>query len=148
MREKIVWTREITETLLKLVNENPDMTYKQIAEIMKARFGLPFTKNGLIGKSRRLSMPPRPPKVIAVNPKTHQPIPPVIVRPAPGSKLTIQQLRDGDCKWPICETEDSPPYFYCGKPAPIGSSWCLKHQEIAYGKTLTYGTSTKPRPRW
>jgi hypothetical protein len=131
--------------MLKLVNEIGHDLQANCGD-NETRFGLPFTRMAC-RQSRRLSMPPRPPKVIAVNPKTHQPIPPVIVRPAPGSKLTIQQLRDGDCKWPICETEDSPPYFYCGKPAPIGSSWCLKHQEIAYGKTLTYGTSTKPRPR-
>jgi hypothetical protein len=145
---KIVWTREITNTLLKLVDENPNHSYEQIAKIMSARFSLKFTKNSLIGKSRRLRMPERPPKVIVVTKEGKTiPIPPVIVRPAPGARLTIYELREGDCKWPMCKVEDQPPYIYCGKPALLGRSWCKEHFKEVHDRT-TYGNAKIAHPKW
>jgi hypothetical protein len=140
---KIVWTIRMDDTLKFLISE--DVAYNQIARVMSGMYNLKFTKNSCIGRARRLRLPPRPPKVIIL---------PSFVMVAPpkprkqGEPITILELRDGVCHWPLAKVEDYPPFVYCGKPTvDLGCSWCQTHANIAFGRT-TSGNAKISRPQW
>ena len=103
-----------------------------IAEVMSAKFGVTFTKNSMIGKARRLGIPPR--KIIEME---NRAIKADVPRPKKGMPVTIYQLREGRCKWPY---GTNPPYLFCGKATgEIGCSWCATHRKRVFGRS-TYGT--------
>ena len=60
-------------------------------------------------------------------------LPPEAWHPDDGNKLTIYQLRQGDCHWPLGEMLDHPPFLYCGKQAFDGDVYCPEHMERAHG---------------
>jgi len=51
----------------------------------------------------------------------------------PPEGLTIYQLRDGSCRWPLGKTYDRPPFMYCGCPALLGRPYCAEHTAKAAG---------------
>lgn len=109
----LVWTEDMKETLIRTAAEG--LSYGEIAKQMTAAFGIEFTKNSLIGMARRLGVPRRPPVI-----KQDQPV-------------LITDLEWGMCKWPLGETYDRPPYFYCGKTTgDIGVSWCKAHRKRVF----------------
>jgi hypothetical protein len=141
----IVWTEEIDKFMVDLLAEDEEISYKEVAKEMSATFGLEFSKNSCIGRARKLGVPPRPPKVIVL---------PSIIMAAPpkprkqGEPITILELREGVCRWPLAKVEDCPPYFYCGKPTvDLGCSWCQTHANIAFGR-VTSGNAKIARPQW
>lgn len=120
---KVNWTDHVTQTMLNMLNEDQNISYKEVAKIMTGMFDMPFTKNSCIGKARKLGVPPRGP-------------------------ITIYQLRDGVCHWPLSNVEDHPPYVYCGKPTiELGCSWCQEHADMAHGKA-TSGNAKIAHPKW
>jgi hypothetical protein len=115
----VIWNKQMDDVLLNLLNKE-GMTYKKVAELLSIAFGVKFTKNSCIGRAKRLRMPP----------------------------ITILELREGVCHWPLAKVEDYPPYIYCGKPTvDLGCSWCQAHADEAFGKT-TYGNAKIARPVW
>ena len=56
-----------------------------------------------------------------------------------GQPLTLYQLGSCDCKWPLGEVNDRPPYLFCGQATEIGQSYCPKHYNRAH---------TAPRKTW
>jgi hypothetical protein len=144
---------EIVADFRKLLKREPALSYMEVAKIMSARFGLEFTKNGCIGKARRLKMPVKTkvkgPRVKKTpTPKVADPITPILKRRELGMKLTIEELREGDCKFPMAKASDRPPYFYCGQPAPIGSSWCKHHRAVVFGRPIGGDSAKISRPAW
>lgn len=148
----VVWNKEASDKLLELVTDERNIGYVEIAKQMTAIFNVTFTKNSCIGKARRLRLPSRPPKPLrprlhVMKKKVDAPIPVIEPLRKKGHYLTIHQLREGDCKWPMGRTEHRPPYFYCGQPALLGCSWCKVHFKKAHDKA-TYGNATKSRQPW
>ena len=117
---KVVWTTLMIERLREIILGDENIKYAGAAEMMTAEFGITFTKNACIGKGRRIGLPPRGP----VAPKIEGPV-------------TIYELRDGLCKWPLSEElTDKPPYMYCGLPTDdLGCSWCATHKKRVFGKS-------------
>jgi hypothetical protein len=116
--------------LIKLV-EDKNLSYEDIAKLMTAEFGMPFTKNSCIGKGRRIGLAVRAPKAFHMGP-----IQPQLLVRKKGEPVTIEQLRYGDCRWPLGNTADRPPYMYCGKPAASpGCSWCREHAKKVFSRT-------------
>ena len=134
---------EMLDTLAHLEGEQ-QISYREIAEKMTERFGITFTKNACIGMGRRLRMPPRPsplkkkrdgrmlvPKHVRID----APIEPKEAwRPDEPQRLTIYQLRQGDCKWPLGDMMTRPPFLYCGQETKDGMSYCPEHCERAYNR--------------
>ena len=110
------WTQEALDMLLTCLGLEPPMSYRETAEQMTKHFGILYTKNACIGMGRRLRVPPRPLPVKKKRDgrflvRTDAPIlPPEAWHPDDGNKLTIYQLHQGDCHWPLGEVEDYPPY--------------------------------------
>ena len=46
-------------------------------------------------------------------------------------RVTIMELREGMCRWPIGDPT-SPEFRFCGARADIGSPYCTQHARIAY----------------
>jgi len=122
----IVWTVKIIARFKQLC-EDPSLSYQKIADTMSKEFGGRFTKNSCIGKARRLK------EAAAV------PLSP----PAPD--LTIYQLRNRHCKWPLGPTMQQPPYAYCGKLTVLGCSYCRAHMERAHAKSTVYSAKISLR---
>ena len=139
------WTPKMLHRFRTLNKITPVLSFKAIAEIMSAEFKLPLTRNAMIGKAHRLGLPdrrtgavrppivgkgkPMPAKKVAID----APIPPIeallpdlVLR----TGITIYQLRDSTCHWPV--TAGRPPFLYCGHPVKGERSYCPKHCEIGY----------------
>jgi hypothetical protein len=138
-----IWTTDMIVRFTELHRQKPELMFCEIAAAMSADFNLELTKNACIGKARRLGLPsregiPRQPvkgREKMIRKSVDAPIPPIeIDQPIEAAGLTIYQLRDGDCKWPLAQVEDYPPYLYCGEPTDIGCSWCYEHRERVYNK--------------
>jgi hypothetical protein len=117
----MVWTEGMKEVLKTLATDG--MSYGKIAKYMNGVFGTNLTKNSLVGMARRLGVPKREPI-----------IKPTIVKR--DSSVAITELQLGMCKWPLGEITDRPPYMYCGEPTKDFCSWCEKHREKAFGKSI------------
>jgi hypothetical protein len=113
-----------------------------IAGRLSREFNVSITKNAIIGRSHRLLLPPRPQgatvltrkpepkKVRKERRRVDAPIaPPIVPRCESTTGLTIYQLREGDCHWPLGPVEARPPYAYCGEYAEIGQPYCLNHYQ-------------------
>jgi GcrA cell cycle regulator len=119
------------------------LSMRQITARLNAEFKTEFTRNAIIGRSRRLGLPARPQpiptrsyptkQIVLVGHSSYPPIVPIEARrPTRRDSLNILQLRDGDCHWPLGEMDDRPPFQYCGKPALFGFPYCLEHHRIAH----------------
>jgi hypothetical protein len=140
----VVWTPAMVDRFKELVADK-DLAYRDIAAQMSHEFGVNLTKNACIGKGRRLGVEARQPglgnrrpakktKNKYVRIQVDAPIAPVMAPRVrdPALGITIYELREGDCKWPLGKTGDYPPFMYCGGPALFGQPWCKKHCELAY----------------
>lgn len=143
------WTAAMIGFFTDLYNSDERLSFTDIAKAMNAEFGTTLTRNACIGKSHRLYLPIRGPherQRKADNTKTggrkmrrktrvDAPSAPLEAEVSSGDEpLTIYQLREGDCHWPLGAMLDYPPFQYCGKPTDIGRSYCLDHCERAYNK--------------
>jgi hypothetical protein len=127
---KVDWTQEMKDELVNLTNDSHCFTYKEIARAMSAKFGVTFTKNSLIGKAARLKLPPRNTPEPKMENDMIMPANAILNRRR--GPITIYQLRDDRCKWPI---GNKPPYLYCGKATgEIGCSWCEEHRRKVFGR--------------
>lgn len=48
--------------------------------------------------------------------------------------ITINEIREGDCRWPLWDDGDEPNKRYCGAACKAGSSWCQPHADLARGE--------------
>jgi hypothetical protein len=56
-------------------------------------------------------------------------------RPAPTPKPILTSLPlTGKCRWPLWPTGARPTHKYCDANAPLGTSWCIPHRKIVYGR--------------
>jgi hypothetical protein len=64
--------------------------------------------------------------------------PPATPRPAPTPRpiLTSPPLT-GKCRWPLWPTGARPSHKYCDANAPLGTSWCIVHRKIVYGRAAS-----------
>ena len=79
---------------------------------------------------------PEPPAVISHRPAPEFPLAPL--RPAPepvglavSERVTIMDLRESMCRWPMGDPT-SPDFRFCGGRAITGLPYCTQHAQIAY----------------
>jgi hypothetical protein len=116
------WTPHLDGTLRRLIDQG--MTYEEAAQAMNQDFGLALSKGAVIGRGRRIGIPPRkepaPPPVWYVRRVlTNRP-------PARPGELRIEELTYTTCRWPNGE---GPPYSYCGARSRQGEPYCQTHAE-------------------
>ena len=137
------WTDERCEMLRRLWADG--LSASAIAKQLGA------TRSGVLGKVMRLHLtprkssefkpgPPRPraPKAIrkrpVVLPSSAPPEPEEKPPPPPKPRrLTLLQLREHHCRWPV---EDNP-FRFCGAYRQSGASYCRYHQDKAHVKSRT-----------
>jgi GcrA cell cycle regulator len=132
------WTYERCEMLRRLWAEG--LSASAIAEQLGA------TRSGVLGKVMRLGLthrrssefkpgPPRP-KAIArrvVTQEKKPPAPPepeLEPQPPKPRRLTLLQLREHHCRWPV---EDNP-FRFCGAYRSSGETYCAYHRDKAHVK--------------
>ena len=142
-------TQGITERLTELhaLTGADYLTMEAIAAKLSAEFDVKLTKNSIVGRSRRLrlelreSVPFMRRKVTTMPKRSYHrvdaPIAPLIEPRCEDVGLTIYQLREGDCKWPLDPVEAYPPFTYCGKAAEIGRAYCWHHHNRAHTNART-----------
>ena len=81
-----------------------------------------------------------------LQPKTTYPTAPIKIHddgePVP-RRLTIHQLNDDRCRWPIGRWDARPPYLYCGHASESGTPYCPHHNDRARNKDVR---TLQPRP--
>jgi GcrA cell cycle regulator len=153
------WTDERVEQLSKLWLEGRSAS--QIA----AELGLGITRNAVIGKVHRLGLAGRAkvvtPQPVAARPKAKAPagaVPeaaksgeadPVVVPlrtvipPAPApevalpttERVTIMDLRETSCRWPMGDPSQAE-FRFCGAKTGIGAGpYCATHARLAFQPT-------------
>ena len=144
-------TPGITQRLRELhrLKGEAELSMTEIAEQLNREFKTDFSRNSIIGRCHRINLARRPSvfnvhhakrrqeKMIPINRRVRvdAPIVPEIeVADITTGALTILQLRNGVCRWPLGAVEDKPQYLYCGKPAPIECPYCKTHFERARGR--------------
>jgi len=128
------WTEERTDELKRrwLAGESA----LQIA----VRLG-DTTRNAVMGKLHRLGIPSpklhphdgaRRPRISIPKPRPKPPVinvgPPVKTE---NGYITLADLKDGMCKWPIGDPQDDD-FHFCGRPSVEHRSYCGGHCAAAY----------------
>lgn len=138
------WTDERVELLKKLWSEG--RTASQIA----GELSNGITRNAVIGKVHRLGLPGRVkapsmsmPRPRAPKPRINRPMMrganALALAPRPiedvavllSNPVTIIDLRESMCKWPLGDPT-TPEFRYCGAASPVGVSYCTFHSHVAY----------------
>lgn len=125
------------------------LTMAQIADKLSFEFEVELGRNAIIGRCHRLGLPLRPavpfvhrktPQAKRIRIRLEAPIEPAFAEATAGQAgLTIYQLREGVCRWPLGEVNDTPPYLYCGETAEFGCPWCPAHFDKAHPRVRAVG---------
>jgi len=129
----MAWTDKRVAKLKKLWSKG--LSASQIAE----ELGEGATRNAIIGKAHRLGLSSRPSPVKAPPPKTEKKPVKKAKKPAPKKpevkeepkKITILNLTDRMCKWPIGHPGEEN-FHFCGQRATPGQPYCPHHCALAY----------------
>lgn len=101
------WTTELVAELVRLWNEGAST-----AEIGR-RLGI--SKNAVVGKAHRLSLPPRP-------------------SPIRRQTAKVTKFSGPACQWPIGDPRN-PDFRFCNDPAAPGKPYCAHHCAVAYTRS-------------
>jgi GcrA cell cycle regulator len=128
------WTPPVINRFSKLM-QDASLAFSDIANRLSAEFGVPFTRNAVIGRAERNNMvrpklrlrPQRRKKTAVQIARTK---PPRNVREAlPSGAYLLEELGPGDCRWP---TGDRSPFTFCGAAVVEDKPYCLHHAQMAY----------------
>lgn len=120
----MAWTDEKVAALQKYWDAG--LTASQIA----AELGDDVTRNAVIGKAHRLGLKSRPSPVKKAPQKTKK----AAAAPAKKAKktrITLLDLTERMCKWPIGHPNDED-FHFCGKPSVPAMPYCQAHCDEAY----------------
>lgn len=85
-------------------------------------------------RSPRPRIKPEPPPPKEPPPMTRPPEPwePHLIPAFPMRQLTIMQLTDRTCRWPVGDP-GTPGFFFCGNDTPVERPYCPVHHKAAHG---------------
>jgi len=139
---RIPWPQlpDLTARLVELHASPENWSCNDIAKLLSREFNVSVTRNAVIGKSHRMELPFRAPRVVVKKPRKrtkrqYSPRQKQIEAPQPrqprtdGGTVTIYQLRSDDCRFPLGDF----PFVFCGKEQQEGSSYCPEHFRICHG---------------
>ncbi len=119
------WTDDRIEKLEKLWAKG--LSASQIA----SQIGDGVTRNAVIGKAHRLGLKSRPSPVKSDPKKPKKPAPKPIAAAVSEDRVSLLQLNERICKWPIGHPGDDD-FHFCGRPSEAGHPYCGAHCEMAY----------------
>jgi len=123
----MAWTDERIELLRNLWSEGHSAS--QIVE----KLGEGATRNAVIGKAHRLGLSSRPSPVKTDSKKAKtapaRKKPPKA--PVVPDRITLLDLRERMCKWPIGHPGEVD-FHFCGKKSVPGQPYCAMHAGMAY----------------
>ncbi len=119
------WTDERIDKLEKLWAKG--LSASQIA----GQIGDGVTRNAVIGKAHRLGLKSRPSPVKSDPKKPKKPAPKPIAAAVSEDRVSLLQLNERICKWPIGHPGDDD-FHFCGRPSEAGHPYCGAHCEMAY----------------
>lgn len=119
----------------------------EIADKLSLEFQIAITRNSVIGRCGRIGLKrggitvkvraakKAGERKIRIRPiRVDAPIVPEIQPPAdPTSGISLLQLKNDTCRWPLGEMQDRPPYLFCGQVVFVGP-YCTAHHERACGR--------------
>lgn len=111
MTLRLQWTPEIDAEIAALLGLNKSM--REVADFLSVKYGVPVTRNMVIGRRFRTNPNPRRIKVDLFG-------------------KSLDELNDKDCRFAV--SGDTVPYRFCGKRVQAGSSYCPHHHGIAWKK--------------
>lgn len=120
----MAWTDERIATLQKLWEKG--LTASQIAEELGD-----VTRNAVIGKAHRLGLKSRPSPVKAEATKKKPVKKPAPTPGAESTRVTLLDLTERTCKWPIGHPGDED-FHFCGKSSEPGVPYCAPHCAEAF----------------
>ena len=119
------WTEERINRLRQLWNEGKSAS--QIADILGGA-----TRNAVIGKAHRLGLAKRPSPIKRDPNKPPKPrVKKVKPAPKPVDGVTILELTEQMCRWPIGHPGDED-FRFCGARVMSGFTYCAEHCSLAY----------------
>jgi GcrA cell cycle regulator len=104
--------------------------------------------------ARATPMMPRPPAPTPMMMPNTGPVPPTTTshpmanrrsRPDLGAKISLLELTDKVCKWPIGHPDEEG-FHFCGAPVNTGTPYCLEHCAVAYQSQLPRKDKLRPLP--
>lgn len=116
------WTQELISELTRLWGEG-----LSTSEIGK-RLGI--SKNAVVGKAHRLSLPSRPSPIRRIPGQPRKPSMPRLRKVVP---VKVLQLSNHACRWPIGHPGE-PDFRFCTERALVGKPYCAEHTALAYVK--------------
>jgi GcrA cell cycle regulator len=139
------WPHEAVEMLERLANDG--RTGEEVAFELNKKFGSGLSRSSVLGKAARLDINFRGAARHQRSTKTKNAaqaapaVPAAPIAPAlapvvdiaiPASRrVTLFDLRDGMCRWPIGEP-GTPEFRFCGARVPGAGPYCGDHMRIAY----------------
>lgn len=151
-----VWTLEKENCLREVASRAYKLSAQKIAENLTKR-GFPTTRNSVIGKMKRLGLklhlPPhikqtKKPMKKTPKPDKPEPKPEYVVSELFNGKgkLTLEELTNQFCAWPLEEDPANTPTgcgdkTYCGEVISYGESYCQAHCRAAYRSWISTETN-------
>ena len=132
------WTDDRVETLKRMWSEG-----QSASAIAKELGGV--TRNAVIGKVHRLGLSnrteepeaaapapaPAPEPVAREKPAAPRAVPQPAAAPLRPKKLTLMELTERTCKWPIGDPATDK-FWFCGLPSVAGKPYCEAHVGVAF----------------
>lgn len=102
------------------------------------------TRSAIQGKLHRLGIKradnPTPKKITLPKPKPKKvkPKPILVGKPVKvdGHRVTLMDLKEGMCKWPLGDPQE-PDFHFCGRPTSTVGVYCPGHKAVAYQPNST-----------
>jgi GcrA cell cycle regulator len=120
----MAWTNEMISKLKEMWEAGAPAS--TIAEAL----GEGMSRNAVIGKAHRLGLAARPSPVKSAQPAGAA-SPRAAARKVAAPRVTLLDLNDRICKWPIGHPNE-PDFHFCGKPVNPGFPYCPEHCAIGY----------------
>jgi len=120
----MAWTEDRIEKLRKLWDDG--LSASQIAKELAEG----VTRNAVIGKAHRLGLKSRP-SPVKIDSDKKRAAPKRVPKKAGKKLVSLLDLTDRMCKWPIGHPGDSD-FHFCGKSSEAGMPYCAPHCAEAY----------------
>ena len=120
----MAWTDDRIDQLKKLWDDG--LSASQIAK----ELGEGVTRNAVIGKAHRLGLKSRP-SPVKTDKEKKKVAPKRVIKKADKQLVSLLDLTDRMCKWPLGHPGDAD-FHFCGKNSEPGMPYCASHCAEAY----------------